>query len=148
MCCLEEVYRCFDVFNVVNVYLGHLKFCVVSIHGRRYVCCGECNVVSNECDEPTPCLVQPIVAHSGEVIESFCFNGELDFLNCYDICMCIVNKQFGLLEFVFDAVYVDLQYNENYLIFTAESVCMCGLCSYVVDLGLSVRLSSYPMWIR
>ena len=22
----------------------------------RYVCCGECNVVSNECDEPTPAL--------------------------------------------------------------------------------------------
>ena len=51
MCCLEEVYKC---------YLDHLKFCVVCIDGRGYVCCSECNVVSNECHEPTSCLVQPI----------------------------------------------------------------------------------------
>ena len=42
-----------DVFSVVNVYLDHLKFCVVCINGRRYVCCSECYIVSNECDEPT-----------------------------------------------------------------------------------------------
>ena len=28
-----------DVFSVVNMYLVHLKFCVVCINGRRYVCC-------------------------------------------------------------------------------------------------------------
>ena len=42
MCCLEEVCRCLlncDMFTVVNVYLDHLKFCVVCINGRRYVCC-------------------------------------------------------------------------------------------------------------
>ena len=39
------------VFSVVDLYLDHLKFCVVCINGRRYVCCSECNVVSNECDE-------------------------------------------------------------------------------------------------
>ena len=50
-----------DIFSVVNVYLDHLKFCVVCINGRRYVCCGECYVVS---DEPTSCLVQLIVAHT------------------------------------------------------------------------------------
>ena len=38
-----------DMFSVVNVYLDHLKFCVVYINSRRYVCCSECNVVSNEC---------------------------------------------------------------------------------------------------
>ena len=32
--------------------------------------------------------------------------GELGFLNCDDICMCVVNNQFELLEFVFDSVYV------------------------------------------
>ena len=48
-----------DLFSVVNVYLKHLKFCVVCIDGRRYVCCSECNVVSNECNEPTSFLVQP-----------------------------------------------------------------------------------------
>ena len=27
------------MFSVVNVYLDHLKFCVVCIDGRMYVCC-------------------------------------------------------------------------------------------------------------
>ena len=49
-----------DMFSVVYVYLDHLKFCVVCIDGRRYVCCGECNVVSNECNEATSCRVQHI----------------------------------------------------------------------------------------
>ena len=35
-----------DVFSVVNVYLDHLKLCVVCINGQRYVCCSECYVVS------------------------------------------------------------------------------------------------------
>ena len=45
-----------DMFSVVNVYLDHLKFCVVCINSRRYICCSECDVVSNECNEPTSCL--------------------------------------------------------------------------------------------
>ena len=60
------------MFSVVYVYLGHLKFCVVCIDGRRYVCCSECNVVSNECNEPTSCLVQPIGAHCCEVVYFVC----------------------------------------------------------------------------
>ena len=137
-----------DMFSVVNVYLDHLKFCVVCINGRRYVCCGECCVVSDECDEPTSCLVQPIVAHCCKVMY-FDFRGELDFLNCDDICMCVVNKQFELLEFVFESIYVDLQYDKISLTFTAVYVCLCGVCSPVVVLGLSVRLSWYPMlWVR
>ena len=47
-----------DVFSVVNVYLDHLKFCVVCINGRRYICCSECNIVSDECDEPTPAVLK------------------------------------------------------------------------------------------
>ena len=27
---------------------------------------------------------------------SFCFKGELEFLNCDDLCMCVVNKQLEL----------------------------------------------------
>ena len=45
----------------------------------------------------------------------------------------------------FNSVYVDLKYNEMSLSFTAGSVCLCGVCSHVVILGLSVRLSRYPM---
>ena len=44
------IYVCYcDMFSVVNVYLEHLKFCVVCINSRRYVCCSESDVVSNEC---------------------------------------------------------------------------------------------------
>ena len=55
--------------------------------------------------------------------------------------MCVVNKQLELLE----SVYVDLQYDEICLTFTDGSVCLCGVCSHVVVLGLSVRLSWYPV---
>ena len=120
-----------DMFSVVNVYLDHLKFCVVYINSRRYVCCSECNVVSNECNEPTSCLVQPIGAHCCEVMYFGCFGfrGELGFLNCDDVCMCVVNKQFEFLEFVSESVNVDLQYDEISLTSTAGSVCLCGVGS-------------------
>ena len=79
-----------DMFSVVNVYLDHLKFWVVCIDGRRYVSCSECNVVSNECNEPTSCLVQLIGTHGGEVMYfgCVCFKGELGFLNCNDMYVC------------------------------------------------------------
>ena len=61
--------------------------------------------------------------------------------------MCVVNKQFELIEFVFDSVY-DLQYNDISLTFTAGSVPLCGVCSPVVVFSLSVRLLWYPMlWV-
>ena len=55
----------------------------------------------------------------------WCFDirADLDFLNCDDIRVCVVNKQFELLEFVFESVSVDLQYDEIFLTFTAGSVC-------------------------
>ena len=117
-----------DMFSGVNVYLYHLKFCVVCIDGRRYVYCSKCNVVSNECNEPTSCLVQPIGTHGGEIMYfgCVCFRGELGFLNCDAICMCVMNKQFELPEFVFDSVYVDLQYDDIFITFTAGSM-SCGV---------------------
>ena len=36
-----------DMFSIVNVYLDHLKFCVVCINSQMYVCCSECNVVDH-----------------------------------------------------------------------------------------------------
>ena len=59
--------------------------------------------------------------------------------------MYVMNKQFELLEFVFEFVYVDLQYGE--ISFTAGYVCLCVLC-HVVVIGLSVRLYWYPVWMR
>ena len=77
------------------------------------------------------------------------FRAELGFLNCDDVCMCVVIKQFELLEFVYESVYVDLQYDEISLTFTAGSLGLGGVCSTVVVLGLSVRLSWCPMsWVR
>ena len=71
----------------------------------------------------------------------FGFRGELGLLNCDDVCMCVVNKQFELLEFVSESVYVDLQYDEISLTFTDGPVWLCGVSSPVVVLGLFVRLS-------
>ena len=88
-----------------------------------------------------------------------CFRGELGFLNCDDICMCVVNnnnnnnniclksniqtssvdfnKQFEFLEFVFDSVHVDLQYDEISL------TLLLGLCPCVV----SVVMWSSLVWL-
>ena len=52
------------------------------------------------------------------------------------------------LEFVFDSVYVDLQYDEISPTFIAGSVFLCGVCSHVVIFALSVRLLWYTMWMR
>ena len=60
-----------------------------------------------------------------------CFRGELGFLNCDDICMCVVNKQYEHLKFVFDSAYVDLHYDEISLPFTAGSVCEVVMVPYV-----------------
>ena len=94
--------------------------------------------------------MQPIGTHGGEVmyVGCVCFRDDLGFLDCDDICMCVVIKQFELVEFVFDSVYVDLQFDEISLTFTAGSGSLCCVCSHVVVFGLSVRLSWYPMWMR
>ena len=89
--------------------------------------------------------MQSIGAHGGKVMYfgSFCIRGELGFLNCDDICICLENKQCELLVFYLNSVYVDLKYNEISLYFNAGSV-----CSHAVVLGMYVRLSWYPMLMR
>ena len=61
------------------------------------------------------------------ILGCFGFRGELGFLNCNDVCMCVVNKQFEFLEFVSESVFFYLKYDEISLIFTAGSVCLCGV---------------------
>ena len=58
-----------------------------------------------------------------------------------DVCMYVVNKQFELHKLISESVYVDLQYDEISLTFTAGHVCLCAVSSPVVVLGLFVRLS-------
>ena len=73
--------------QTLSMRLDNLKFYVVCINGRRYVCRSEYYVVYDECDEPTSCLGQPISAYGGEVMYfvSFRFRGDLGFLNCDDM---------------------------------------------------------------
>ena len=64
----------------------------------------------------------------------FRFRGDLGVLNCNDICICAVNKQFVLYS-----VYVDLQYDEIsrilllgmfacvvFVVMWSSLVCPCG----------------------
>ena len=120
-----NVYNC-DMFSVVNVNLDQLKFCVVYINGRRYVCCAECNVVFSQSNEPTLALCNLLV----RTVVKLCFDfrGELDFLNCDDICMCVVNKQFELLEFL-----IPFMLTCNMMRFL--SLLLLGLCHSVVSVG-------------
>ena len=67
--------------------------------------------------------------------------GHIDVCNC-DV-FSIVNVYVDHLK-LFNSVDIDLKYNEISLTFTTGSVCLCGVCSHVVILGLSVRLSWYP----
>ena len=61
------------MFSVVNVYHDHLKLCVACINGRSYVCCRERNGVSNECNEPTSCIV--LCNLSGRTVDTLCTLG-------------------------------------------------------------------------
>ena len=77
---------------------------------------------------PPHALCNLSVLHCCEVMYFGCFGfrGELGFLNCDDVCICVVNKQFYLLEFVLDSVYVD-----NMMLFL--SLLLLGLCPCVVS---------------
>ena len=98
--------------------------CVLIVEGMSvvvYVMLSLMSVMS-----PPLCIVQPIGAHGCEVMYFwwFGFRGKLGFLNCDDVCMCVVNKLFQLLEFVSESVYVDLQYDGISLTFTL-GMCVC-----------------------
>ena len=67
------------------------------INGRRHVCCGEWYFVSNAYRCALLCTLGVLS-----------FMGELGFLNCDDICKCVVNKQSELPEIAFDSVHVGL----------------------------------------
>ena len=45
-------------------------------------------------------------------------------------------------------MYVDLQYDEISLTFTAGYVSLCCVCGLVVVFGMSMRLLCYLMWMR
>ena len=99
-----------------------------------FVCCMFVNCVVKQlaiCLGMFVILLLSVVAGAPLYFGCFDFRGELGFLNCDDICMCVVNKQFELYEFVIESVYVDLQYDEISL------TLLLGLCACVVFVVLS-----------
>ena len=65
---------------------------------------------------------------------SICFRFELGLLNCDDICMCVVNKQFGLLELVFIPFMLTCGMM-RFLSLLLLGICACGV-SVVMRLSL------------
>ena len=63
-----------------------------------------------------------------------CFWRELGFLNCDDICMCVVNKQFELLEFLLFLLTCN---TVRFL-----SLLLLGLCPCVVSVAMWSSLLS------
>ena len=78
--------------------------------------------------QPTSCLVQPIGTHGGEVMYfgCVCFRGELGFLNIDHICMCVVNKQFELFEFVLILLMLTCSMM-RFLSLLLLGLCPCGV---------------------
>ena len=68
----------------------------------------------------------------------FGFRSELGFLNCDDVCMSVVNKQFELLEFVSESVYVDLH---------PWSVCEVVVVPYVVRAVVAVTVMHVLLFV-
>ena len=115
--------------------------CVLIVEGMSVVVNVMLSLMSVKSPPPALCNLLVRTAVNLCMFGVFGFRGELGFLKCNDVCMCVVNKQFQLLEFVSESVYVDLQYDEISLTFTAVSVCLCGVRIQVVVLGLFMRLS-------
>ena len=114
--------------------------CVLIVEGMSVVVNVMLSLMSAMSPPPALCNLSVRTDVKLCIFWCFGFRGELGFLNCDNVCMCVVNKQFELLEFVSESVYVNLQYDE--ISFTARSVCLCGVSSPVVDMGLFVRLSA------
>ena len=72
--------------------------------------------------------MQSIVAHCCEVMYFGCFDfrDEFGFLNYDDICMCVVNKQFELLQFAFSPFMLTCN------IMRFLSLLLLGMCACVV----------------
>ena len=115
--------------------------CVFIVEGMSIVVNVMLSLMSIMSPPPALCNLSMHTAREVMYFGCFGFRGNLGFQNGDDVCMCVVNKQFEFYEFVSESVYVDLQYDEISLTFTAGSVCLCGVSSPVVVIGLFVRLS-------
>ena len=92
--------------------------------------------------------MQPIGTHSSEVMYfgCVCFRSELGFLNCDDICMCVVNSSLGssslfLIPFMLTCSMM------MFLSLFQLGLGHCGVSVVMWSLRLSLRLSWYAMWM-
>ena len=111
--CIDVCYC--DMFSVVNVYLDHIEVlccCVLIVEGMSVVVNVMLSLMSVMSPPPALCNLSVRTDVKLCIFGVLALWGELGFLNCDDVCMCVVNKQFELLEFVSESVYVDLQYDE------------------------------------
>ena len=115
--------------------------CVLIVEGMSVVVNAMLSLISVMSPPPALCNLSVRTVVKLCIFGVFGIRGKLGFLNCNDVCICVVNKQLELLEFVSESVYVDLQYDKISLTFTAGPVCLCGVSSPVVVLSLFVRLS-------
>ena len=93
--------------------------CVLIVEGISVVVNVMLSLMSVMSPPPALCNLSVRTAVKLCILGCFGFRGELGILNCDDVCMCVVNKQFELLE----SVYVDLQYDEISFTSTAGPVC-------------------------
>ena len=74
--------------------------CVLIVEGMSAVLNVMLSLMSVMSPPPALCNISVRTAVKLCIFGSFGFRGDLGFLNCDDVCMCVVNKQFDLLEFV------------------------------------------------
>ena len=67
--------------------------CVLIVEGMSVVENGMLSLMSVMSPPPALCNLSVRTAVKLCIFGCFCFRGELGFLNCDDICMCVVNKQ-------------------------------------------------------
>ena len=97
-----------DMFSIVNVYLDHLKLCVLIVKGMPVVV----NVMLS---------LMSVMSH---LLPSARTMVKLCTLGVFGLGVSLVSAP----RVCFDSVYVDLQYDEISLTFTAGSVSLCCVC--------------------
>ena len=91
-----------------------LTICVLMVEGRSAVVNVMLSLMSVMSPPPALCNLSLRTVVKLCTLGVFDFRGELGFLNCDNVCMRVVNKQFELLEFVFESVYVHLHFDRFY----------------------------------
>ena len=107
--------------------------CVLIVEGMSVVVNVMLSLMSVMSPPPALCNISVRTAVKLCILGELGFRGELGYMNCDEVCMCVVNKQFELLEFVSESVLLTCS------MMRFLSLLLLGLCICVF--GLFVRLS-------